>query len=114
MTAKDVLIVRDVIDTGLSTRYAADLVAARHPRSTKVATLLDRPQRRILSFVPDYVGRVVNDDFLVGYGLDFAERYRNLGAIYAADPGDLDADPVAFEDAVYRSGVAFPSRPVRE
>ena len=75
---KDVLIIEDIIDTGRTLRYLKDLLSLREPASLKIATLLDKPDRRVADIEADYVGFVIPDAFVVGYGLDYAQRYRNL------------------------------------
>ncbi len=75
---KDVLIIEDIIDTGRTLKYLKDLLSLREPASLKIATLLDKPDRRIADIEADYVGFVIPDEFVVGYGLDYAQRYRNL------------------------------------
>jgi len=75
---RHVLVVEDIIDTGLTLRYLLRHLEARQPASLEVCTLLDRPSRRIAALPLRYVGFEVPDAFLVGYGLDFRERYRNL------------------------------------
>ena len=76
---RHVLIVEDVVDTGLTLNYLCKLLALRNPASLRVATLLDRPYRRLVADLPvDYVGFTVPDEFFVGYGFDIDERWRNL------------------------------------
>jgi len=75
---KDIIIVEDIIDTGLTLNYLYKMLKGRDPLSLKVVTLLDKPERRIEEFTPDYCGFIVPDYFLVGYGLDCAEKYRQL------------------------------------
>lgn len=75
---RDVLIVEDIVDTGRTLTYLTRLLAQRRPRSLRVCTLLDKPSRREVDARPDYVGFEIPDRFVVGYGLDYAERYRNL------------------------------------
>lgn len=75
---KDVLLVEDIIDTGLTLNYLYKNILQRRPRSLKVVTLLDKPERRQVSFKPDYCGFSIPDHFVVGYGLDYNERYRYL------------------------------------
>ena len=89
ITGKNVLIVEDICDTGHSLRAITDILAARAPRSLKVCVLLDKPSRRRVRMAPDYVGFEIPDVFVVGYGLDHAERYRNLPFVAAleAPPG---------------------------
>ena len=75
---KHVLIVEDIIDTGLTMHYLVHNLQARKPASVKVCTLLDKPSRREVDIKPDYCGFSIPDKFVVGYGLDYAEYYRNL------------------------------------
>jgi len=75
---KDIIIVEDVIDSGLTLSYLIDLLNRRNVKSIKVVTLLDKPHRRTVDLVPDYCGFTIPDEFVVGYGLDYAEKYRNL------------------------------------
>lgn len=75
---RDVLIVEDIIDTGLTLKYLVDLLQYRRAKSLKIVTLLDKPERRQADIAPDYTGFSVPDAFVVGYGLDYAEKYRNL------------------------------------
>jgi len=79
---KDVLVIEDIIDTGITLRYLCRCLKARRPRSLKVVALLDKPQRRRVNFEADYIGFKIPDHFVVGYGLDCAEEYRNLRGIY--------------------------------
>ena len=78
LQGRDVLIVEDVVDTGLTLNYLYHLLESRGPRSLKIVTLLDKPSRRRLSIRADYVGFEIPDSFVVGYGLDYGERYRQL------------------------------------
>jgi len=75
---RDVLIVEDIIDTGLTLSRILELLAARHPRSLRVCTLLNKPSRRKVDVTVDYNGFDIEDVFVAGYGIDFAQRYRNL------------------------------------
>ncbi|WP_069650623.1 hypoxanthine phosphoribosyltransferase [Caloranaerobacter ferrireducens] len=75
---KDVLIVEDIIDTGLTLSYLVENLKSRGPRSVKICTLLDKPERRKAKVKVDYIGFTIPDEFVVGYGLDFNEKYRNL------------------------------------
>ena len=75
---RNVLLVEDILDTGLTLNYIHGLLLARKPRALKVIALLDKPSRRIKPFKADYVGFEVANQFVVGYGMDHAERYRNL------------------------------------
>ncbi|MBR5346585.1 MAG: hypoxanthine phosphoribosyltransferase [Deltaproteobacteria bacterium] len=79
---KNVLIVEDIVDSGRSLAFLYQKLRDRNPRKLKVCVLLDKKERRVVPFEADYVGLDVPDVFLVGYGLDYAERYRNLPGIY--------------------------------
>jgi hypoxanthine phosphoribosyltransferase len=74
----DVVLVEDIVDTGLTMRFLHETLSLRQPRSIRTCTLLDKPSRRRVPFVPDYVGFTIPDHFVVGYGLDLAGEYRNL------------------------------------
>lgn len=78
---KNVILVEDILDTGLTMTYLKRMLNARQPRSIRVASLLDKPSRRKLPLEGDYVGFKIPDEFVVGYGLDYAEKYRNLADI---------------------------------
>jgi hypoxanthine phosphoribosyltransferase len=78
---RDVVIVEDIVDTGLTLTYLQDMLRARAPRSLKTACLLSKPSRRKVNVTVEYVGFTIEDKFVVGYGLDYGERYRNLPAI---------------------------------
>jgi hypoxanthine phosphoribosyltransferase len=73
-----ILVVEDIIDTGLTLRYLKNNLLLRHPLSVKIVTLLDKPSRRKADITPDYNGFIIPDEFVVGYGLDYNEHYRNL------------------------------------
>jgi hypoxanthine phosphoribosyltransferase len=81
----DVLIVEDIADTGLTLRYLYNMLKARHPSSLKVIALLSKPSRRTVDVPVDYVGFEIEDRFVVGYGLDVDQKYRNLPYIAAVD-----------------------------
>ncbi|MFA9559804.1 hypoxanthine phosphoribosyltransferase [Evansella sp. AB-rgal1] len=83
---RDVLILEDIIDSGLTLSYLVKLFHYRKAKSVKVVTLLDKPDGRQVDLVPDLAGFIVPDEFVVGYGLDFAERYRNLPYIGILKP----------------------------
>ena len=74
----DVLIVEDIIDSGKTLSYLVEYLKLNGAHSVKTCTLLDKPSRRQVEFVPDYVGKEIPDEFVIGYGLDYAERYRTL------------------------------------
>ena len=75
---KDVLIVEDIIDSGRTLYYLIDVLKKRNPKSIQLCTLLDKPERRERDVKVDYVGFEIPDEFVVGYGLDYAQKYRNL------------------------------------
>ena len=75
---KDVLIVEDIIDSGRTLYYLIDILKKRNPKSVHLCTLLDKPERRVKDVKVDYVGFNIPDEFVVGYGLDDAQKYRNL------------------------------------
>ncbi len=78
MQGKNVILVEDILDTGLTLTYLKRLLLARQPKTFRIAALLDKPSRRKQPIEADYVGFSIPDEFVVGYGLDYAERYRNL------------------------------------
>ncbi len=82
----DVLIVEDILDSGMTLSYITELLEARDPASIRICTLLDKPERRKAKVTADYVGFVVPDEFVVGYGLDFDEKYRNLPYVGVLKP----------------------------
>ena len=83
---KHVLIVEDIVDTGLTLNYLVENLKARHPLSVKVCTLLDKPERRKVEVHVDYKGFVIPDAFVVGYGLDYGEKYRHLPYVCVLKP----------------------------
>ena len=78
MIGKNVILVEDILDTGLTLTYLKKMLMARRPQSLRIAALLDKPSRRKQPIQADYVGFSIPDEFVVGYGLDYAEKYRNL------------------------------------
>ena len=82
ISGRDVLVVEDIIDTGLSLEFLLEHLSSMHPSSLRICTLIDKRERRNSQIGIDYVGCIVNQGFLVGYGLDYAEQYRHLPAIY--------------------------------
>jgi hypoxanthine phosphoribosyltransferase len=74
----DVIIVEDILDTGITLNYLSKLMAQRKPKSLRIVTLLDKPERRRSPVKADYIGFTIPDEFVVGYGLDYAEDFRNL------------------------------------
>lgn len=91
---KNVLIVEDIIDTGLTLKYILEILMRRKPKSLKICTFLDKPSRRKSDVVPDYNGFTIPDHFAVGYGLDYSEHYRHLNGVYTLKP-----------EAIKRTGV---------
>jgi len=75
---KNIILVEDILDTGITLTYLKSLLLGHQPKSLKIATLLDKVSRRTEPIQADYVGFEIPDEFVVGYGLDFAERFRNL------------------------------------
>ncbi len=78
LQGRNVIIVEDIVDTGLTLAYLQDILHARSPKSLKTMCLLSKPSRRIVDVKVDYTGFTIEDRFVVGYGLDYAEQYRNL------------------------------------
>jgi hypoxanthine phosphoribosyltransferase len=83
---EDVLIVEDIIDTGLTLNYLLRYLRGKNPRSLRICTLLDKPARRLVDIPVDYVGFTIPDQFVVGYGLDYGEYYRNLSFVGVLRP----------------------------
>jgi hypoxanthine phosphoribosyltransferase len=83
---RDVILVEDILDTGLTLNYLRNNLESRGPRSLKVVVLLNKPSRRVVDVSADYVGFDIPDDFVIGYGLDFNQQYRNLPDIRVLDP----------------------------
>jgi hypoxanthine phosphoribosyltransferase len=114
VTGRDVVIVEDLVDTGLTVAFLLQHVRDRGARRVEVCTLLDRTQRRIVPFPLRYVGiDIAGDDFVLGYGLRVGERYRNLPAVVRVDRAVLSADPDAYlglYGAIRRGGDAEGSR----
>lgn len=98
---RDVVLVEDIVDTGLTVTYLLGVLEPRLPRSLAVCTLLDRRAQRIVPLAPRFVGFEIADEFVVGYGLDFAERYRNVTAVAAADVDALRGDADAYVHAFF-------------
>ena len=89
---RDVIVVEDILDSGNTLSYLLQILQARHPASMKLCTLLDKPDRRIKPVHVDYSGFSIPDEFVVGYGLDFAEKYRNLPYIGVLKPCVYEAE----------------------
>lgn len=86
LAGKDILVVEDILDSGNTLSFLLKNLSARNPASIRLCTLLDKPERRKADISADYVGARVEDKFIVGYGLDYAERYRNLPYIGVLKP----------------------------
>lgn len=86
LAGMDLLLVEDILDSGMTLEYIKKLLLGRNPNSVKICTLLDKPERRKADIVADYKGFEVPDEFVVGYGLDYAEKYRNLPYIGVLKP----------------------------
>jgi hypoxanthine phosphoribosyltransferase len=93
---RDVVLVEDIVDTGLTLTYLLGELEGRGPRSVEACTLLDKSVRRIVPTPVRFTGFDVGDEFVLGYGLDFAGRYRNLDRVLAGDLDVLRADPDAY------------------
>ncbi len=89
---RDVLIVEDILDSGLTLEYITGILKDRNPASIRIATLLDKPCRRKSGVKADYVGFVIPDEFVIGYGLDYVERYRNIPYIGVLKPSVYSAE----------------------
>ena len=74
----NILIIEDIVDSGRTLQRLTQLLKNRNANNVKTCTLLDKPSRREVEFVPDYCGQVIEDEFVIGYGLDYDEKYRNL------------------------------------
>lgn len=78
LEGKDVIVIEDIIDSGRTLSYLLENLSSRNPRSLRLCTLLDKPERRVKDVKVDYIGFEIPDEFVIGYGLDYAQRYRNL------------------------------------
>ncbi len=101
VTGRQVVLVEDIVDTGLSLAYLMGELRRRSAASVAVAALLNRSARRILPLEPDHVGFEAPDEFFLGYGLDWAGRYRNLDRLVIGDPNLLADDPDAYVSMLY-------------
>ena len=86
LEGKDILVVEDILDSGNTLSFLLKTLSARNPASIRLCTLLDKPERRQANITADYIGAQVEDKFIVGYGLDYAEKYRNLPYIGVLKP----------------------------
>jgi hypoxanthine phosphoribosyltransferase len=85
IAGKNVIIVEDIIDSGITLRSLWNMLQARKPKTLKICALVDKRQRRQVEIEGDYVGFTIDDGFIVGYGIDYAERYRNLREIFVVE-----------------------------
>ena len=88
LLGRNVVIVEDIVDTGLTLTYLQDILRARNPKTLKTACLLSKPSRRKVDVKVEYIGFEIEDRFVVGYGLDYAEQYRNLAHIAVLTTGE--------------------------
>lgn len=102
VAGRDVVVVLDIVDTGLTLSYLLRLIALRGAASAVACALLDRQSRRLLPVDICYVGKVIADEHVIGYGLDLDERYRNLGEVQVADEADLRGEPTAMFERLSR------------
>ena len=91
LTGRNVLLVEDIVDTGRTCAFLVELIADHKPSLVKVCTLLNKPSRRAVTLTLDYVGFIIEDVFVVGYGLDYDEQYRNLRGVWYIE-SDSDRD----------------------
>ncbi len=94
LSNREVLLIDDILDTGKTLNFALGVIHAYHPRSVKTCVLLDKPSRRVVPITADYVGFRIPNHFVVGYGLDYAERYRNLPFIGVLKPEVYATTPI--------------------
>ena len=92
LEGKDLLLVEDILDSGKTLNYITQVLKTRNPASIRICTLLDKPERREADIKADYFGAFVPDEFVVGYGLDYAEKYRNLPYIGVLKPEIYSTD----------------------
>jgi hypoxanthine phosphoribosyltransferase len=90
LEGSDVLIVEDIVDSGITLNYLMHLLQQRKPRSLRIAALLDKPERRVRPVQVSYVGFRIPDEFVVGYGLDYDEKYRNLSDVCVLEEGPAE------------------------
>jgi len=107
ITGRHVIVVEDIVDTGLTLSYLHGLLETREPASLATATLIDKSTRRIVGVDLQYRGFEVGDEFLLGYGLDWNGRYRNLRSLWAVmDLGAFQDDPESLSRQVYSAGAS--------
>jgi len=112
VTGRAVVLVEDIVDTGLTVAFLQAQMRARDAASVEVCTLLDRPARRIVPLDVRYVGREIDDIFVLGYGLHHQDLYRNVPGVYIADRATVLAQPEAYLPHLYPG--AFPGRDPRD
>jgi hypoxanthine phosphoribosyltransferase len=110
ISGRAVVLVEDIVDTGLTVAYLREALTRRDPASVSVCTLFDKSARRILPVPLEHVGFDAPDRFLLGYGLDFRGRYRNLPFVVAADHEQLRADPDRYVAQLYAPGAGVSPR----
>jgi hypoxanthine phosphoribosyltransferase len=88
LEGRHVIIVEDIVDTGLTLTYLQDILRARAPRTLRTVCFLSKPSRRVVDVTVEYIGFTIDDHFVVGYGLDYAEKYRNLRDIAVLDAAE--------------------------
>ena len=101
IAGRDVVLVEDIVDTGLTLTYILGELQRRQPRSLAVCALLDKAVRRIVPTPVRFAGFQIPDEFVLGYGMDFDERYRNLGRVVSGDLDTLRSSPSAYVSALY-------------
>jgi len=101
ISGRDVVLVEDIIDTGLTLHFLLAEIGRRGPRSIEACALLDRTSRRIIPVPVRYAGFEIGDEFVLGYGLGYTERYRNLDRVVVADMAVLREDPDAYVASLY-------------
>jgi|SRR5579864_5508632 len=94
---RTVIVVEDILDTGMTLQYLLRVLAQRKPKAMRVAVLLDKPDRRVAAVQADYVGFTIPNEFVVGFGLDYAERYRNLQGVGVLTLNSHDKTDKSFE-----------------
>ncbi|MCP5026319.1 MAG: hypoxanthine phosphoribosyltransferase [Actinomycetia bacterium] len=104
VAGRPVVLVEDLVDTGLTARWLADQIRSRHARSVTVCTLVDRAAGRLIAFEPDLAGFRIDDETVVGAGLDHAGRYRNVPGLWLVDPAVLADEPDAYLMDLFQRG----------
>lgn len=102
ISGRDVVVVEDIVDTGLTLHFLLAELDRRGPRSLEACSLLDRTSRRIIPAPLRYRGFEIGDEFVLGYGLDYDQRYRNLDRVVVGDLETLRSDPDAYVASLYR------------